>query len=243
MANTVLTPTMITNKSTIMLENLTTFSRFVDTQYSDQFAKDGAKIGAVLNIRKPPRFVGRVGPTLQVEDQTETQVPLVITTQFGVDIQFSSQELTLSIQDFSQRVLMPNMATVANRVDRDGLLQYVNVANLVGTPGTPPATLAAVMGVRTRLLDMGFPDDNQLYLCIGTAANQGLIAGNSVLFNPQGSPVQAVSGRHHGGYRRLASRGRPEHRRADRGAAGVAAPAVNGGNQGQNAPAGRTART
>jgi hypothetical protein len=183
MPNTVLTPTMITNEAVIVLENQCNGVRFFDSQYSDQFAKDGAKIGATLNIRKPPRYIGRQGATLAVEDQTETQVPLVLTTQFGVDVQFTSQELTLSLQDFSKRVLMPQMAVIRNRIDRDCCLQAMITPNEVGLPGTPPATLGALLAVRQRLLEMAAPDDGQIYLLLGPAANTSLVNGLSTLFN------------------------------------------------------------
>jgi len=186
MSNQVLTPVMITNKAVIVLENQCNAVKFMDSSYSDQFAKDGAKIGATLNVRKPARYIGRQGAALQVEDQTETQVPLVLTTQFGVDVQFTSQELTLSLDDFTNRVLNPQMAVIRNRVDRDANLQAMNTPNLVGTPGTPPATLAALLGVRQRLLEMGAPDDGQLYLLLNPGANTSLINGFSTLFNPQG---------------------------------------------------------
>lgn len=185
MANVVLTPVMITNKAVIVLENQCNAVRFFDSSYSDQFAKDGAKIGATLNVRKPARYLGRQGATLQVEDQTETQVPLVLTTQFGVDVQFTSQELTLSLDDFTSRVLNPQMAVVRNRIDRDGNLMAVTIPNLVGTPGTPPATLNSVLSVRQRLLEMGAPDDGQLYLLLNPAANTSLIGGLATLFNAQ----------------------------------------------------------
>lgn len=185
MANQILTPTMITNEAVIVLENQCNGVKFFDAQYSDQFAKDGAKIGATLNIRKPARYRGRQGPGLSPEDQTETQVPLVLTTQFGVDVQFTSQELTLSLQDFSQRVLMPQMATIRNRIDSDCLLQWQNTPNVVGTYGTPPAALASPLAVRQRLLEMGAPDDGQLYLLLGPQANATLVGGLSTLFNAQ----------------------------------------------------------
>ena len=185
MPNVVLTPVMITNKAVIILENQCNAVRFFDSSYSDQFAKDGAKIGATLNVRKPARYIGRQGATLQVEDQTETQVPLVLTTQFGVDVQFTSQELTLSLDDFTQRVLNPQMAVVRNRIDRDGNLMATTIPNLVGSPGTPPATLASVLSVRQRLLEMGAPDDGQIYLLLNPAANTSLINGLSNLFNAQ----------------------------------------------------------
>jgi len=185
MSNTVLTPVMITNKAVIVLENQCKAVQFFDSSYSDQFAKDGAKIGATLNVRKPARYVGRQGSTLQVEDQTETQVPLVLTTQFGVDVQFTSQELTLSLDDFTARVLNPQMAVIRNRIDRDANLMATTIPNLVGTPGTPPATLAALLAVRQRLLEMGAPDDGQLYLLLNPAANTSLINGLGSLFNSQ----------------------------------------------------------
>ncbi len=185
MSNAVLTPVMITNQAVIVLENECQMIDLVSSQYSDQFAKDGAKIGSVLNVRKPPRYIGRQGAGLAVEDQTETQVPLVLTTQFGVDVQFTSQELTLSLQDFSDRVLKPQMAVIANRIDRDGLLLYQSVPNVVGTPGTPPATLASLMAVRQRLLEMAAPDDGQMSLVIGPAAQSSLINGLGSLFNAQ----------------------------------------------------------
>jgi len=184
-SNQTLTPVMITNKAVIILANICVMPKLVSSQYSDQFAKNGAKIGSVLNVRKPPRYIGRQGPGLGVEDHTETQVPLVLTTQFGVDVQFSSQELTLSLDDFSERVLKPQLEVVGNRIDRDGLLQYQNIPNMVGTPGVPPATLASVMAVRQRLLEMGAPDDNAISLVLGPDANTSLINGLSGLYNSQ----------------------------------------------------------
>jgi hypothetical protein len=184
-ANTLLTPVMITNKAVIVLENETKAIGLVSSEYSDQFAKNGAKIGATVNVRKPPRYVGRQGAGLSVEDQNDSQVPLVLTTQFGVDVQFTSQELTLSLDDFAARVLKPQMAVIANRVDRDLLLLYQSVPNLVGTPGTPPAALSSLMAVRQRLLEMAAPDDNQMSLIIGPAAQTSLVNGLGALFNAQ----------------------------------------------------------
>jgi len=185
MANTVLTPVMITNKAVIVLENQCNGVKFFDSSYSDQFAKDGARIGATLNVRKPARYVGRQGATLAVEDQTETQVPLVLTTQFGVDVQFTSQELTLSLDDFANRVLMPQMAVIRNRIDRDCNLMALATPNLVGTPGSPPSALSSLLAVRQRLLEMSAPDDGQIYMLLSPAANTSLINGLGGLFNSQ----------------------------------------------------------
>lgn len=140
-ANQLLTIAMITRESLRVLENNLTLLKRVNREYDDKFAVSGAKIGTTLNVRKPPRYVGRQGQALQVEDSVETQVPLVLTTQFGVDIQFSSADLALSIDDFSERFLVPAIATIANKMDSDCALLYKQFYSAVGTPGTTPNAL------------------------------------------------------------------------------------------------------
>ena len=72
MANTYLTISMVTREALRVLENNLTFTKLIGRDYSDQFARSGAKIGTVLNVRKPPRYVGRIGQALAIEDATET---------------------------------------------------------------------------------------------------------------------------------------------------------------------------
>lgn len=142
MSNNLLTISMITNDALMVLENETIFSSAVTREYDDQFAVTGAKIGSTLNIRRPARFVGTTGPALNVEDFNETYVPLVLTTQFHVDTQFTTQDLALSLGAFSDRVTKPAVAAIANKVDYDGLnMARLNTPNIVGTAGTPPTSL------------------------------------------------------------------------------------------------------
>jgi hypothetical protein len=138
--NTLLTISMITNEALMVLENELTFASEVNREYDDRFAVVGAKIGNVVNARRPARFVGTTGPALNVEDFNETYVPVTLTTQFHVDTQFTTQDLALSVDSFSDRVLEAQaIAAIGNKIDRDGLLMAKNAtANIVGVPGTPP---------------------------------------------------------------------------------------------------------
>ena len=150
MSNVFLTIDMITNECLMVLENQLQFSKYVNRQYDNQFANAGWKIGDTLRVRKPPRYVGRSGPTLQVEDNLDTSVALTIGSaatswfqygeQFGVDINFTTADLALKMDDFSGRYIKPAMATIANRIDAKGLGLARAVANTVGTPGPSPAT-------------------------------------------------------------------------------------------------------
>jgi hypothetical protein len=144
---------MITNEALAVLVNELSFTRGVNRQYDDSFAVKGAKIGDTLNVRKPPRYIGRTGQAVNIEDSVETSVPVVLTTQAGVDMQFSSADYSLRIDDFSNRFIKPAMANVANRIDVDGLTLAANATyNAVGTIGTAPTQKTVLQA--GALLDM-----------------------------------------------------------------------------------------
>ena len=162
MSNNLLTISMITNEALMVLENELTFSSEVDRNYDDQFAVSGAKIGNTLNVRRPGRFIGTTGPALNVEDFNETSVPVTLSTQFHVDTQFTTQDLALSLDMFSDRVLKPAVAAVANKIDFDGLtMAKNNTANIVGTAGTPPTSLLTYLTAGAYLDSEGAPRDGR----------------------------------------------------------------------------------
>lgn len=168
MANNLLTISKITNEALMVLENSLTFTGGVNREYDNQFAVTGAKISNTVNVRRPGRFIGTTGPALNVEDFNETSVPVVLgdTTKYGaqfhVDTQFTTQDLALSLGAFSDRVVKPAVAAIANRVDRDGLLMAKNsTANNVGVPGTPPTGLLTYLTAGAYLDAEGAPRDGQ----------------------------------------------------------------------------------
>lgn len=166
---------MITREALRVLENNLTFTKFVRRDFDDSFGKAGAKIGTVLNIRKPARYTGRVGQGLSIEDATETQVPLVLNTQRGVDIAFTSQDLGLSVDDFSDRFIRPAIANVANAIDFDGLQQYLNINNTVGVYGTPPNALLTYLQAGQRMDEEAAPRDAYRSLVISPAAQATIV--------------------------------------------------------------------
>ena len=162
MSNTLLTISKITNEALMVLENELTFTSEVDRNYDDQFAVVGAKIGSTVNVRRPGRFIGTTGPALNVEDFNETSVPVTLSTQFHVDTQFTTQDLALSLDMFSDRVLKPAIAAIANKIDRDGTtMAALNTANIVGTAGTPPTGLITYLTAGAYLDAEGAPRDGR----------------------------------------------------------------------------------
>ena len=186
MANNLLTISKITNEALMVLENELTFTSEVDRNYDDQFAVVGAKIGNTVNVRRPGRFIGTVGPALNVEDFNETSVPVTLSTQFHVDTQFSTQDLALSLDMFSDRVLKPAVATIANRIDRDGLtMATLNTANIVGTPGTPPTGLITYLTGQAYLDSEGAPRDGRRSCIVEPFTSATIVDSLKGLFVPQ----------------------------------------------------------
>ena len=185
MSNNLLTISKITNEALMVLENELTFTGQVDRNYDDQFAVVGAKIGQTVNVRRPGRFLGAIGPNLVVEDFNETSVPVTLSTQFQVSTQFTTQDLALSLDMFSDRILKPAIATIANKMDRDGLLTAKNnTANIVGTAGTAPTGLITYLTAAAYLDSEGAPRDGRRSVTIEPFTSSTIVDSLKGLFVP-----------------------------------------------------------
>ena len=186
MSNTLLTISKITNEALMVLENELTFTSEVDRNYDDQFAVVGAKIGNTVNVRRPGRFIGTTGPALNVEDFNETSTPVTLSTQFHVDTQFTTQDLALSLDMFSDRVLKPAVAAIANKIDYDGLTTArLNTANIVGTPGTPSSDLGTYLTAAAYLDAEGAPRDGRRSCIVEPFTSATIVNSLKGLFVPQ----------------------------------------------------------
>ena len=193
MANTLLTPTMVTRKALAVLHQKLRFVGSINRQYDDSFAKDGAKIGDTLKIRLPNQYVVRTGATLSTQDTAETSVSLQIATQKGVDLNFTSSDLTLSLDDFSGRILEPAMAVLAAAIEADALNMRKDVYQQVNNAGQA-ITFNKVLSGRKKLQDSLTPDGARTAL-LCTQDNVDLVDALKGLFNdPDGLSAQYRSG-------------------------------------------------
>src|SRR3990167_11176961 len=119
MANTLLTIDMITREAVRLFKNSNAFIQSIDRQYDDQYAQTGAKIGTTLRIRLPNDFTVRTGQAASVQDTSESSTTMTLSTVAGVDVGYSGVDRTLSLMDFSERVLAPAINVIAGEVARD----------------------------------------------------------------------------------------------------------------------------
>lgn len=114
-----LTTLAITRLAVRLFKNSNAFIQNIDTQYDSQFAADGGKIGDTLRIRLPNDYTVAEGPALSAQTTNEQSTSLVVNYQSHVDTTFTAKELSLSMQDFSERVAAPMMNNLAGRVARN----------------------------------------------------------------------------------------------------------------------------
>lgn len=151
MANTILTPTMVTRKALMILHQKLAFVGTIERQYDSQFAKDGAKVGTSLTIRLPNQYTVSTGASVTPQDTTESSVVLPMATQKNVPMQFLSSELTLSLDDFADRVIDPAMSVLAAAVESDAFSMSLDVPYQVGTYGTVPNALLTYLQANARV--------------------------------------------------------------------------------------------
>jgi hypothetical protein len=129
MANSILTPTTITREALRVLHQKLNFVGNVNRQYDDRFAQSGAKIGTTLNVRMPSRYTVRTGAAVSYNDHVERSTPLTVSSQYGVDVSFTTVELTMQLDDFSKRIIQPAMAQLAAKIESDCLTDAYKSVN------------------------------------------------------------------------------------------------------------------
>lgn len=181
MASTILTDLKITRAALAILHQKLNFIGTINRQYDDQFAKTGAKIGDSLKVRMPNQYTVTTGKTLDVQDTVETNQTLTVATQKGVHTTFSSAELALSLDDFSDRVLEPAMSTLASAIEADAMSMALNVNNSVWGA---TASYSDVLAGRVKM-QRGLAPLNDRTANLTSQDMADIVDGTKALFNDQ----------------------------------------------------------
>lgn len=182
MANTLVTPSLIAKEALMQLENNLVMGNQVHREFKKEFT--GGQ-GDTVSIRKPVKFYTADGATRVNQDVEEKNTSITIDQRKHVSWKFSTQDLTLSIEQYSERYIKPAMITLANTVDKSLHGLYSSVWNSVGTPGTTPSTFAHVAAAAQRMDEMAVGLDNRSMM-LNPAAGYG-IAGNQLTLDAVGA--------------------------------------------------------
>lgn len=203
MSNVLATCSIIAKTALPILENMLAFSKNVNRDWESEFTANmdrGYAPGNTINIKKPPRYTYRAGRVAVPQATVETTVPLTL-SQGGCDIQFNSNEMTLTLTRLEDKVAAA-IAPVANEIDRQGLqMAHFSTYNTLNPTGALPTTqalaIAAMTDVNRRLDEMGAPvKDGRRSFIMNPALNGAMIQGYAGLFNMS----ERVNGQYRTGY-------------------------------------------
>ena len=114
MPNTIVTPSLIAKEALMQLENNLVLANRVNRIYEKDF-KGGQ--GSTVSIRKPVKFVTSDGATRVNQDVEEKTTNVVVDQRKHVSWNFSTQDLTLSIEEYSERYIKPACVTLAQTME------------------------------------------------------------------------------------------------------------------------------
>lgn len=185
--NALLTIDMVTRLAVRLWKNTNAFMRNINTQYDNQFAVEGAKIGSQLRIRLPVDYTVGTGSAISFQDTVENYTTMALATQNNVGISFTQAQQTMQIDDYAERYIAPAVNNIAGKVavgimagSEGGVCNYVDnqaASAIISPSSTTILTANAILNTQSapqmnhRLVVNPFTD----------ARTAGALAG---LFNP-----------------------------------------------------------
>lgn len=169
-----------------ILTNNCVMPRLLKRNFNEYWSRDGRRIGASLDIRKPLRVIGADGQGFQPEGLTRVTVPMTINYWNQQSFQYNDTEEAMFL-DANKRTsyLRPHVINLANKIDRL-MLQFMQATtpNWVGVLGTTPTLKDTYNSAQTKLNQLLALGANRSVV-YSSSFNQNLVGAGSTLFNPQ----------------------------------------------------------
>lgn len=186
MSNSILTVDMITREAIELFRNSNAFLMNINRQFNDEFARPGMKIGETLRIRLPNDYTVRSGPALATQTTSEVNTVLTVATQKGVDLEFTTAERTMELQDYSERFLAPAINGLCGQIAADLMSGSEAISNMVGnfsgsTLNTPTAATWLMAGA---YLDNNSAPLGRRMAVLDPLTDARTVSSLSGLFNP-----------------------------------------------------------
>jgi len=134
MANTLITPSVLSARALATLYNTIVLAGLVHRDYESDF---GGKQGDTITIRKPATFtVNEFTSSISVQNITEDSTTLQLDKHLDVSVGVTAKQLTLSLEDFDEQVLTPIVNAFAQDIDGRIAEKLVDAAEGAGGGGT-----------------------------------------------------------------------------------------------------------
>ena len=115
-------------------------------------------VGNSVSVKKPYRVKSTEGRTLGVQPLVDNTVTITINRQRNVGLKWTVQDLTLSIEDFSQRYIQPAVGEIATQVELSVFNEAQNAYFMTGTVGTDLSYSTFAL-TRAQMNGVAIPDE------------------------------------------------------------------------------------
>jgi hypothetical protein len=160
---TFITPSVIAKEALRLLKNNLVMGNLVYRDYETEFP-GMPKTGGDISIRKPNKFKVAKARVRSTKTITEATITLSVSTQAHVSWNFFSVDLTLTIEQYSERYIRPAAAALANIVDSDLCGLYADIPAQVqdSTSGASPSTFMVLGKAMQKMDEEGVPPDERV---------------------------------------------------------------------------------
>lgn len=186
--NSLLTAQWVARKALVLLHAKSNFTGRANRDYQSLLPGpiDGVILGQVLSIRLPFQYTARTGPTMSAQASVQRYAQLNVNNQVGVDVNFTSVERAMQLNNFEEQVLEPAMAKVAATIET-AVAGITNlVPKFVGSYSTT-VSYSTVLQAERFLTEALAPEDDRRTLSATPQASYYFILDNKGLFNPEAS--------------------------------------------------------
>jgi P22 coat protein - gene protein 5 len=186
MANSLITAQWVARKALVLLHAKSNFTGRTNRDYQSLLPGpiNGVILGQQLSIRLPFQYVLRTGPQMNAQNSVQRFATLNVNQQVGVDVNFTSIERAMLLNNFEEQILEPAMARLAAGVEyfTTGLLN--SVPKFTGAYNTT-ATFAQLLQNEQYLTEALAPEDDRRTFTATPQTSRYFVNDNKGLFNPE----------------------------------------------------------
>jgi hypothetical protein len=186
MANSLITAQWVARKALVLLHAKSNFTGRTNRDYQSLLPGpiNGVILGQQLSIRLPFQYMLRTGPQMNAQNSVQRFATLLVNQQLGVDINFTSVERAMLLNNFEEQVLEPAMARLAAGVENFTTGQVNNVPKYTGFVSTT-ATYDQLLQNEQYLTEALAPEDDRRTFTATPQTSRYFVKDNKGLFNPE----------------------------------------------------------
>jgi hypothetical protein len=186
MANSLITAQWVARKALVLLHAKSNFTGRTNRDYQSLLPGpiNGVILGQQLSIRLPFQYTLRTGAAMNAQNSVQRFATLNVNQQVGVDINFTSVERAMLLNNFEEQVLEPAIARMAAGIENIATAVVNSVPKFVGAYNTT-ATFQQLLLNERYLTETLAPEDDRRTFTATPQASMYFVNDNKGLFNPE----------------------------------------------------------